>query len=69
MLFIFSKVTPGKQVNIWLLALKLCGVSPKIVDAAKIIILEILEFLTDLAMFIFVLVILQNVKELYVQIE
>jgi hypothetical protein len=57
---------PGKQVNVWLLALELCGVSPTIVDAAKRIILEILEFLTDLAMFIFVLVILQNVKEFYV---
>ncbi len=67
LLFIFSKVKPGKQVNIWLLALKLCGVSPKIVDAAKIVILEILEVLTDLAMFIFVLVILQNLEELYAQ--
>lgn len=55
---------PTKQVNIWLLALKLCGVSPQIVDAIKVIILEILEFLSDLAMFIFVLVILQNVMGL-----
>ncbi|XP_028401474.1 uncharacterized protein LOC114524559 [Dendronephthya gigantea] len=59
-----KKVMPTKQVNIWLLALKLCGISPGIVDAIKVWILEILEILTDLAMFVFALVILQNMKEL-----
>lgn len=47
---------PGKHVKIWLLGLQLAGVSSKVLEVCKRLILGTLEFLTDLAMFLFTLI-------------
>ncbi|XP_046852143.1 uncharacterized protein LOC124445462 [Xenia sp. Carnegie-2017] len=50
------KVMPGKHIKIWLLGLQLAGVSSKVLEVCKRLMLGTLEFLTDLAMFLFTLI-------------
>ena len=61
--FLF-KVVPGQKASLCFLGLKLCGMPPVVVENLQFIMLEMLEFLTDLVIFIFVLVVLQNINDL-----